>query len=111
MQTVIGGGHALLRSQTAAACGHSTTGSWCERALPLHAPLQFLFRTLCVQLGKLQNLTVCNDVFFIWAEAQFGTVNGLRLGSLQGQTVLSLARLAPHCVLQHSLCAATFPMC
>jgi hypothetical protein len=41
-----------------------------------------------LQLCKLQTLTVCNDVFFIWSEAQFGTINGLRLGTLQGQAVL-----------------------
>lgn len=39
------------------------------------------------QLSKLQNLTVCNDVLFIWSEAQFGTVNGLRLGTHPVQAV------------------------
>jgi hypothetical protein len=48
----------------------------------------FFLSSRTVQLCKLQTLTVCNDVFFIWSEAQFGTINGLRLGTLQGQAVL-----------------------
>ncbi|CAI5717065.1 unnamed protein product [Peronospora farinosa] len=58
-------------------------------------------------LRRLQRYNVCNDVFHIWHDGLFGTINGLRLGRLpskpvewveinaaMGQTVLLLATIA-----------------
>ncbi|KAI9912759.1 hypothetical protein PsorP6_005821 [Peronosclerospora sorghi] len=58
-------------------------------------------------LRRLQRYNVCNDVFHIWHDGLFGTINGLRLGRLpskpvewveinaaMGQAVLLLATIA-----------------
>ncbi|KAG7388846.1 Beclin-1 [Phytophthora pseudosyringae] len=58
-------------------------------------------------LRRLQRYNVCNDVFHIWHDGLFGTINGLRLGRLPskpvewveinaalGQAVLLLATIA-----------------
>jgi beclin 1 len=58
-------------------------------------------------LRRLQRYNVCNDVFHIWHDGNFGTINGLRLGRLPskpvewieinaalGQAVLLLATIA-----------------
>ncbi|RQM09452.1 hypothetical protein DD237_003552 [Peronospora effusa] len=58
-------------------------------------------------LRRLQRYNVCNDVFHIWYDGLFGTINGLRLGRLpskpvewveinaaMGQAVLLLATIA-----------------
>ncbi|GLE04888.1 hypothetical protein PINS_up013869 [Pythium insidiosum] len=58
-------------------------------------------------LRRLQRYNVCNDVFHIWHDGHFGTINGLRLGRLPtrpvewveinaalGQAVLLLATIA-----------------
>ncbi|EEY60515.1 beclin-1-like protein [Phytophthora infestans T30-4] len=58
-------------------------------------------------LRRLQRYNVCNDVFHIWHDGLFGTINGLRLGRLPskpvewveinaalGQVVLLLATIA-----------------
>lgn len=38
-------------------------------------------------LSKLQHITIFNDAFFIWHDGQYGTINGLRLGCVNGQPV------------------------
>jgi hypothetical protein len=44
-------------------------------------------RPLALQLSKLQHITIFNDAFFIWHDGQYGTINGLRLGCVNGQPV------------------------
>lgn len=52
---------------------------------PLHA---------CAQLHLFQQITVLSDVFFVWHDGPFGTINGLRLGRLPITQVLSPPRLS-----------------
>ena len=55
-------------------------------ALPClsHFPL-----SMRVQLHLFQQITVLSDVFFVWHDGPFGTINGLRLGRLPITQVLS----------------------
>jgi beclin 1 len=65
------------------------------------------YRLACKQLDKLKKTNVFNDVFHIWHDGHFGTINNFRLGRLPsvpvqwdeinaawGQTVLLLHTMA-----------------
>ena len=47
------------------------------------------------QLERLKRTDVYNDTFHIWYDGHFGTINGLRMGTLPSQPVSFLPPLFP----------------